>query len=92
LHPVARLSSRRAALFDDAEFEGNEVMFLLVFLYRAAQMGSLSVEPIEVRWIDRVLHRLEPIAVINLVLFDPALAVFPTQHVPSRQQRFGLGS
>src|SRR5262245_19324127 len=44
------------------------------------------------RWINRVFHRLQPVAVIQLVSFDPALAVFPSEHIPARQQRPRLRS
>jgi hypothetical protein len=75
-----------AALFDDAVFERDEVMLLLVTAGSgASQMSRLAMEPKKMGRVHRVLHRLEPITMIDLVLLDPALAVLPGQNIPTRQ-------
>ena len=79
--------SRGDAPFHDAVLERYESMLLFVMIHRGRQMRRVAVQPIEMRRIDRVLHRLEPVATVDLVLLDPALAVLPRQHVPARQQR-----
>src|ERR1051325_6778294 len=73
LHAVARFSSGRAALFDDPEFEGNEIMLLRVFVHRAAQMGGLAVAPVQGRRIDGVLHRAPLLASLLLDTFPGAI-------------------
>src|SRR5687768_1531876 len=90
--PFTWFSAGRAALFDDAVFEWNEVMLFFVAIDGAGQVRGLAVQPIEMRWIDGILHRLQPITVIDFVLLDPALAVLPGQHVPTRQQGLRLRS
>src|SRR5262245_28640313 len=44
------------------------------------------------RRIHAVLHRLQPVAVDERVLDDPAFAVFPDKHVPAWQKRRGGGA
>ena len=58
---------------------------LPVAVFGADQVRSVAMQPIEMRRIDRVLHGLEPVAIVNLVLFDPSFAVLPGQHVPAGQ-------
>src|SRR5215831_6130071 len=41
------------------------------------------------RWIDAVLHCLQPVTVDERVFDDPASAVFPDKHIPARQERRG---
>src|SRR6476661_8768261 len=55
-------------------------------------MGGVAVQPIEMRGIDGILHRLEPVAMINFMLLHSAYAVFPGEHIPARQQRPRLGA
>src|SRR5262244_1436259 len=44
------------------------------------------------RWIDAVLHCLQPVTVDERVFDDPASAVFPDKHIPARQERRGSGA
>src|SRR5919108_5517580 len=87
---VAGFFAGRAALFQDSEFERNEIMLLLITSHHAHQVCSLAMQPIEMRRIYGIFHRLKPVAVINLVFLDPTLAVFPGEHIPARQQRTRL--
>src|ERR1044071_6435429 len=54
-------------------------------------MRGLAVEPVEMRRVHGIFHGLKPVAMIDLVLLDPALAVLPYEHVPAGQQRPRLG-
>src|ERR1041385_2789947 len=71
-----RFCGRRASLHD-AELEGEKFMLLIVFFGPSSKMGGAAVQPVEMRWIDGVLHRLEPIAVDQRIDHDPASAVLP---------------
>ena len=67
-------------------------MLLIVSFDPSSKMGRAAVQPVEMRRIDGVLHRLEPIAVDQRIDHDPAPSVLPGQNIPTRQQRLWLGS
>src|ERR1043166_1452654 len=73
---AGRFCRRRASL-DDAELEGEIFMLLIVFFDPPSKASRAAVQPVEMRRIDGVLHRLEPIAVDQRIDHDPALAVLP---------------
>src|SRR5689334_17214178 len=58
--------------FSDAILEANELVLLGIGLYCRHKPFGVTVQPVKVRRIDRVLHRLQPITFDNRLLDDPA--------------------
>ena len=54
-----------------------------------AASGELSadkpIKPVKMRWVDRVLRGLQPVAAQQFMNLDPAFPIFPDQHIPARQ-------
>src|SRR5574341_812067 len=92
LRTFARFPAWGSALLQNSIFERDEVMLFLVLISHADQVCRFAVQPVQMRWVHRILHGLKPVAVINLVLLDPAFTVLPAQYVPARQQRSRLRS
>ena len=83
---AGRQRQSRAPFFD-AVFEANEFMLLGVFFYTRREMRRVAVQPIEMRRVDGVFHRLQPVALDDRFLDDPTFAMLPHQNIPARQER-----
>ena len=84
--------TRRRAPLHDAVIELDELVRLLVVVHLLGEMGGVAVQPEQVRGIDRVLHRLQPVALQKGVFLHPAFAMLPGEHVPARQRRRRVGA
>src|SRR5258708_38385113 len=85
-----RPNRQTGAPFLDAKFKRNEFMLLGILLYTRAKVSRVPMQPKQVSRVHGIFHRLQPITIDDRVLDDPTLAVFPDEHIPSRQQRLRL--
>src|SRR5262245_49847744 len=94
---AGQVTLRRAPLLDTV-VEPEELVFFFVLRLQAENAETFrtdrhvrrpesAVQPVYVRWVDGVLHRLQPVAIDHCFNYAPPPAVFARQHVPARQQR-----
>src|SRR3954454_16397254 len=76
------------APFLDAVLETDKFVALSVRLDPGRKVSRIAMKPEEMRRIDGIFHRLQPIAVNDGFSENPSFALFPHEHIPPRQQRF----
>src|SRR6266571_7401101 len=55
-------------------------------------MRRMAVQPVEVRRVYRVFHRLKPVTINHRINHDPASPLFPREDIPAGQHRPRLRS
>src|SRR5499426_4279510 len=87
---LACADRQTCAPFIDAKLKNNEFMALGIFLHASCEVRSVPMQPKQMRRVHGIFHRLQPVTIDDRVLDDPAPAVLPNKHIPTRQQRLRL--
>src|ERR1044072_6718434 len=86
LRRIAAFFSGSRAVLPDSILEADKVVRLAVIRHVAHEMRRIAVEPVEMRRIDGILHRLEPVAVDHRFDDRPPFPALAHSHPPARQQ------